>query len=72
MLLWSTIIVVIVIIIIIIILVIMILSPFCSYDEPDMSLEKRPYDEKKGESHHSEEKPKSNIYMTLSELGDFN
>ncbi|CAL8335502.1 unnamed protein product [Gadus morhua 'NCC'] len=42
------------------------------YDDPDISLKKKPYDEKEGESHRSEEKPKSNIYMTLSELGDFN
>ncbi|XP_059921485.1 prominin-2-like isoform X2 [Gadus macrocephalus] len=47
-------------------------AAFTGYDDPDISLKKKPYDEKEGESHRSEEKPKSNIYMTLSELGDFN
>ncbi|CAL8327364.1 unnamed protein product [Arctogadus glacialis] len=47
-------------------------AAFTGYDDPDVSLKKKPYDEKEGENHRSEEKPKSNVYMTLSELGDFN
>ncbi|CAL8347686.1 unnamed protein product [Lota lota] len=46
---------------------------FTGNDYPDMSsLEKKQYTEKKGESNNSEGNAKSNIYMTLSELGDLN